>query len=134
MPNGYPLNYSHVMLPLAARTEDTTTDEQVNKYCPGFVLFMDVTEVGDPAGSVTLNLQIRDPVTGNWFTIWTAAAPIASVGMRTALFWPSPFTDAAELYTESVDIAVPRDWRIFCDHANDVNSITYSFAVSYIKG
>lgn len=134
MPYTYPFNYSEILIPRGDYTGNYRTDRQINMCYRGFVLFMYVYGVGDPPGSVTLEIQIEDPASTNWFVIWRAAAAINAIGLYAALFWPSSFTDAAELYVESVDIAIPRIWRLFANHANNVDSITYSMGVAYIKG
>lgn len=124
-------NIELTLLASAARTATTNTTDQVNYNHRGLILFVDVTA---RAASTTLtpNLQVKEVVGGNYITVWTAAAAINSSDTTIAyLFYPSALADAAELYTESVDLTIGRTWRIAMTHS-DTDSITYSVSAAMI--
>ncbi len=56
--------------------------------------------------SVTPSLQIKDPVSGKWLTIWTAAAAITGTGTKVYVltdqsFSPTGMTETKQLYMTS---------------------------------
>jgi len=123
-------NEERSLLASAARTATTNSGDQENLYHRGLILFVDVTARA-AATTLTPNLQVKD-LAGNYITVWTVAAAINSGNTSLAyLFYPSPNTDAANLYTEAVDLVVGRTWRIAMTHS-DANSITYSVACSLL--
>lgn len=129
--DSYTNNVELTLLASAARTATTPTPDQTNYNWRGLVLFIDVTA---RAGATTLtpSLQIKDPIGGDYITVWTAAAAINTAdGSFAYLFYPSPLADAAELYTEAVDLTIPRTWRVNVVHS-DGSSITYSVAAGMI--
>lgn len=124
-------NLEATLLAAAARTATTNSPDQTNYNHRGLILFVDVTARA-AATTLTPNLQVKEPVGGNYITIWTAAAAINSADTTVAyLFYPSALADAAELYTEAVDLTLGRTWRLAMTHS-DGNSVTYSVSCSMI--
>jgi hypothetical protein len=124
-------NVETTLLASAARTATTNSADQVNYNHRGLILFVDVTA---RAGTTTLtpSLQVKEPVGSNYITVWTAAAAINSADTTIAyLFYPSGLTDAANLYTEAVDLVLSRTWRLVMTHS-DGSSITYSASCAMI--
>ena len=120
-------NADGILLASAARTGDTYTEDKYNYNGDGLVLFVNVSV--DPASaSITPNIQIKDPASGNYFTAWTAAVAITAVGLYAYLFCPGGATGS---YTEAVNLRFSRIGRIFMDHA-DSDSITYSVGVTVL--
>ena len=125
-------NSEITLLASAARTATTATAAQTNTTGRGLILYVDITA---RAASTTLtpSLQTKDPVGGEWITIWTAAAALNSSNTTVAYsFYPSPSADAANLYTEAVDLLLPRTWRINVVHS-DANGVTYSLAACVVR-
>ena len=123
-------NEERVLLAAAARTATTNTADQENIVHRGLILFVDVTARA-AATTLTPSLQVKD-LAGNYITIWTVAAAINSANTSLAyLFYPSANVDAASLYTEAVDLAIGRTWRVAVAHSA-ADSITYSVACSLI--
>jgi hypothetical protein len=123
-------NEDRVLLASAARTATQTVGGANNRH-RGMVLVVNVTARA-VATTLTPSLQLLDPASGEALTIWTAAAAINSGDVTVAyLFYPSPLADAACLYTEAVDMAVPTRWQVTITHG-DANSITYSVSVIMI--
>jgi len=119
------------LLASAARTATTNSEPQANNSHRGMILVVNVTARA-AATTLTPALQLRDLVSGEYVTIWTAAAAINTGDATVAyLFYPSPNTDAASLYTEAVDMVIPTRWRAVMTHG-DADSITYSVAAMMI--
>ena len=116
----------------AARTiTPSNSADQINYNWRGFVLFVNVTARAS-AVTLTPSIQSRDPVGGDYITVWTAAAAINTAdGSVAYLFYPSPNTDAGSLYTEEIDLLVSRTWRVRMVHST-TGSITYSVAASML--
>lgn len=129
--DSYDNNIALTLLASAARTATTPTPDQTNYNHRGLALFINVTaRVGTT--TLTPSLQVKDPVGAEYHTVWTAAAAINTAdGLAVYLFYPSALADAAELYTEAVDLTVPRTWRVNVVHG-DTDSITYSVAAGMI--
>ena len=114
-------NQEIVLLASAARTATLQSADIVNYNGSGLILFLDVSAI-DATPTITLSLQIKDSISGNYFTIWTAAAGVSTVVSRAYLFTPG---GAAGSYTEAVNLRLARTWRLNVAHT-DADSITYS--------
>lgn len=126
-----PENIELTLLISAARTVTTPSLDQINRHYKGLILFVDVTARA-AATTLTPSLQVKEPVGANYITVWTASAAInTGDGTYAYLFYPSPLTDAANLYTEAVDLLVGRTWRLNMAHS-DANSITYSASAAML--
>src|ERR1041385_5303172 len=72
-------NAQGTLLASAARTATITSADQTNTNGRRLLLTIDVS--AQAGGSVTPSLQIQDPgPSGNWVTVWTAAAALTAVG------------------------------------------------------
>ena len=120
-------NTEVVLLASAARTVATSSADQVNTNNSGLILIVNITD--DPAAaSITPTLQIRDPISGNYFTVWTAAVALAAIGMAAYLF-DIGGVGVAGSFSEAVNIRLTRTWRFSMTVAN-ANSITYSVSAN----
>ena len=72
-------------------------------------------------------MQWKDPVSGTYEEIWTAAAAITATGQYVYLLGLGGSGSAGD-YDEAVNLRIPRTWRLVMTHA-DGDSITYSVAV-----
>lgn len=125
------MNDELTVLASAARTATTNSSDQLNHNHRGIILFVDITARA-AATTLTPNLQVKEPVGGNYITIWTAAAALNSADTTVAyLFYPSALADAAALYTEAVDLTFGFTWRVAMTHS-DADSITYSVSCARI--
>lgn len=120
-------NVAKTLLSSAARTADTNSSDQTNYNARGAMFFVNVTATS-ATPSVTLNVQGKDPVSGNYFTIYTSAAFTATGQFSYQVY---PGASAAGALTGAAPLTIPRTWRVFMDHA-DADSITYSVGMSYI--
>jgi hypothetical protein len=85
-----------------------------------------VSNIG--TGSITPTLQVKDSVSGNYKTIWTAAAAITANGDYVYYFADGiPATQPASMaFTEVIPYGLPsRTWRLNVV-ANNANSVSYS--------
>lgn len=114
-------NVEAILLASAARTATTNSADQTNYNGVGLILFLDVSAV-TATPSITLTLQIKDSISGDYFTVWTAAAAVTTTGEYAYLFVPG---GAAGSYTEAVNLRLGRTWRLRVTHA-DSDEITYS--------
>jgi hypothetical protein len=114
-------NQSLPLLVSAARTATLASADQINYNHSRLLLIVNVSVVG--TGSITPSLQVKDSISGNYFTVWTAAAAIVTAAMFTYYF-----ADGATggSYTEKVASQIAgRTWRLNMVH-NNANTITYS--------
>ena len=121
-------NEEITVLASAARTAQTDSSDLTNFNAQGILLTVDISL--DPStASITPNIQSKDPVSGNYSTIWTAAAALTGTGTTTYLVYPGVL--AADFNgTEAVSIALPRTWRFRMTVA-DAESMTWSAGSSY---
>lgn len=116
-------NIEQTILASAARTLETDSADLINYNGKAQLLIVSITaETATP--TITLTIQVKDPVSGAYVTIWTAAAGLDAVGVYTYLFQPG---GAAGSYTEAVNLRIPRTWRVKVTVA-DADSMTYSIA------
>lgn len=108
------------LLASAARTITTNSADQTNYNHRGLILTVDVSVIG--TGSITPSIQAKDSISGNYKTIWTAAA--ALVGNGTAVYALYPNSVAAS-FTEAASIMLTRTWRLVLT-SNNANSVTAS--------
>jgi hypothetical protein len=113
-----------VVLASAARTATQTQADQTNFNHRGIVVVLDMTIVG--TGSVTLEIDGKDPVSGKYYALLTGAAVITN---STNIYRVYPGLTAAANATAN-DV-LPRTWRIKVT-ANNSNSCTYSVGAMLI--
>ena len=114
-------NVELTLLASSARTAEANSADQVSYNHTGLIIVVDAS-VDGAAASITPTLEIKDSISGNYFTIWTAAVPIADVVTRAYLFTPG---GEGGSYTEAVNLRIGRTWR-FTMTVADADSITYS--------
>lgn len=120
-------NDTAVVLASAARGATVNSADQVNYDNDHMLLFLDIT-VQTAAETVQLEVEMEDPISGGYFSVWTAAAAVGVVGLYTYLLGPA---NIAALYTEQIHIVVPRLWRLVSTQVG-VGPITYSVAAVYM--
>lgn len=124
------INKSVTLLASAARTALANSADQTNVIGRGLIIYVEVT-VDDAAASITPSLEIKDSISGDYFTIWTAAAPIAAVSTVVYAFYPGNVTGADASFTESQNIPIPHTWRFHMAVA-DTDAITYSVSAQVL--
>lgn len=118
-------NYESTLLASAARTVATNGTDQNNRNGKGCHLHINISAW--TAGSITVTVQGKDPVSGTYYTILTSAA-LAAVGFTTLRVYPG-LTPVANLTENDI---LPRTWRVSVA-VSSADSITYSIGNSVIQ-
>ncbi len=124
-------NREATVLANAARTATTASADQTLYNSRSVVLIVNIASIVDTP-SITPTLQIKDSISGNYFTIWTAAAALTAAGTYAYLFALGGAGSAGS-FTEAVAIPVTRTWRVNMVHA-DADSATYSVSSCALVG
>lgn len=123
------VNIGYSLLASAARTSTGTGTDQTNYNWSKLIVIVNVTARA-AATTLTPSLQVKDSVSGNYFTIWTAAAAINTASGTFS--YQFAIGGAAGSHTESVNLALPQMWRLVCT-PNDANSLTYSASAQTLR-
>lgn len=118
MPVGVQHDADVVFLASAARTTTQTQADQANATKQGIEVLINMSVVG--TGSITVTIQGKDPISGNYFTVLASAAIVTNILTRLRVY---PGLTAAANSREN-DV-LPSVWRILVT-ANNANSATYS--------
>lgn len=123
-------NQAVTILASAARTAAPTITDQVNYGYRAVIVIVSVTaSAATPA--VTPSLQVKDSISGNYKTIWTAAAALDGTTGTYAYVFALGGAGLAGSFVEAVNIPLPQTWRLQMTHA-DVDSITYSVSAQLL--
>ncbi len=112
------------LLASAARTTTQTVADQTNYNARGIVVVLDMTVVG--TGSVTLEIDAKDPVSGKYYAVLTGAA-VTTNSTNVYTVYPGNTVTA----NVSASTVLPRTWRVKVT-ANNANSATYSVGAMLI--
>lgn len=112
------------LLASAARTTTQTVADQTNFNGRGVVVTLDVTSAG--TGSITLEIDYKDPVSGKYLPLLTGAAVVAN-GTTQYTVYPG-ITAAANA---AASMILPRTWRVVVT-ANNANPVTYSVGAAVL--
>lgn len=117
-------NMDAVLLASAARTITTASADQTNYNGSGVIVVLDMSVIG--TGSVTLTIQGKDSISGNYYTLLAGAAVVGNSTNAYTVYPAAPATANV-----SANAPLPRTWRINVV-ANNANSATYSVSASVI--
>jgi hypothetical protein len=112
------------LLASSARTTTQTVADQTNYNARGVIVTLDVTSAS--SGSITLEIDYKDPVSGKYIALLTGAAV---TGTGTTQYTVYPGITAATNVAASM--ILPRTWRVVVT-ANNSNSMTYSVGASLV--
>ena len=112
------------LLASAARTTTQTVADQTNYNARGIIVVLDMTVVG--TGSVTLEIDAKDPVSGKYYAVLTGAA-VTTNSTNVYTVYPGNTVTA----NVSASTVLPRTWRVKVT-ANNANSATYSVGAMLI--
>lgn len=118
-------NTDITVLASAARVASVNSADIVNYNAKGLHLVIDVTAIA-ATPSITVTIQGRDALSGQYYTILASAA-IVAVGTTVLRVYPA-LVAAANLIANDI---LPRTWRVSVT-AVDADSITYSVGASLI--
>lgn len=118
-------NLDNISLIAASGVTTTQTgSDQVNYNHRGLIVVLSMTVVG--TGSVTLTIQGKDPVSGQYYTMLAGAAVITNSTNVYTVYPGAPATANV-----SANAPLPRTWRVLAT-ANNANPTTYTVAASII--
>lgn len=117
-------NTDITVLASAARTATLNSGDLTNYNGRGLHVVVDVTNAG--TGSITITIQGKDALSGQYYTLLTGAA-VTTVSTNVYKVYPG-LTAAANAVASDI---LPRTYRILMTH-NNANSITYSVGASII--
>lgn len=119
-------NIQGTLLASAARTATTASPDQTNFNSTGKLrVYVDVTVAG--TGSITVEIDEKDPISGAYIAILTSAAITANG--ETVLRVGVGLTAAANSVANDF---VPRAWRVNVT-ANNSNAMTYSVGYALVN-
>lgn len=114
------------LLASAERTENINSADQTNSFGRGVHVTLNVT-VREGTSSITLKIQGKDPVSGEYYDILEGAA-VDSVSTNVYKVHPS-----IEAVTNvAAKDMLPRVWRVRVEHGN-ADAITYSVGASVVR-
>lgn len=119
-------NIEGTLLVSAARTATVPSSDQVNRNARGVRVRINVSSVTDTP-SITVAIEEKDSISGNYVAILTSAA-ITTTGQKTTLV---VYPGIAAVANVKADDPLPRTWRVNVTHG-DADSITYSIDYAYI--
>ena len=108
----------------AARTATLNSGDLTNYNGRGLHVVLDVTNAG--TGSITLTIQAKDALSGQYYTLLAGAA-VTTVSTNVYKVFPG----ATAVANAAANDILPRTYRILVTH-NNANSITYSVGASII--
>lgn len=108
------------LLASAARTATVSSADQTNFNARGVRVRINVSSVTDTP-SITVAVEEKDSISGNYVAILTSAA-ITTTGQKTTLVVYPGIAASANV---KADDPLPRTWRVTVTHG-DADSITYS--------
>lgn len=120
-------NQGATILASAARTAETNSaDQTLRAGLRGVRLSVNVSAIVDTP-SITVNVQVKDPVSGTYTTVLSSAA-IVGTGLTHLMVYPGCVAVANKVLNEPL----ARTWRVNVAHA-DTDSITYSIAADLLE-
>jgi hypothetical protein len=116
----------------AAYTSTQTQADQTNPTAKGIMIVVNVTSAG--TGSITPEIDVKDPVSSAYVSIMTASAAIVANGTYTYLVYPGAASTAGTNngLTQTSQNVLTRTWRVKVT-ANNANSVTYSVGAMLIN-
>lgn len=118
-------NTDLVLLASGSRTATTSSADQVNANCRGIKVFLSTTTIG--TGSITLSIEGKDPISGNYVTLLSGAAVTTNTTNVYTVYPGAPATANV-----SANDVLPRDFRVTVT-ANNANAAVYSVSASLIQ-
>lgn len=116
-------NFEGTLFTSAVRTATNNSGDLKNHNYRYLTIYISVS--ADSGADVTPSVQVKEIVSGNYDTIWTAAAAISAVGEFTYQLGPGLLASVDGDYIDTENVVVPKTFRIVMTH-NDSTSITYS--------
>lgn len=121
------LNTQSIVTLTAAGAGTTNSDDQTNLYGRGVVVFANISAKSGTI-AVTVSVQGKDPVSGEYYTILTSAS-LTATGFTTLTIYPG----ATATSNVSASEPLPLTWRVQVVSGTGVTpSVTMTVAASVI--
>lgn len=131
-------NMTATALTSSARTATTNSADLTNPGNKGVIIALDVTATPNDAQTLTLEVQVKDPVSAKYVTITAYTALLASTlgatpTTETYLYtlYPGTAETAAVAKHELQALVIPFNWRVRMVHSA-AGSWTYTVGLQYI--
>jgi hypothetical protein len=115
-------NLAGTVLASAARGSTTNGSDLTSYNGKRLALIVNVSDAS-AGGSITPSLQVKDSISGSYFTVWTASVAITTATTVAYLFGPG---ESGGSWTEKLAFGVPGRTFRFVFTANNANNLTYS--------
>lgn len=121
--------YGETLLASAARTATANTATLFNHESLGVLLYLDVTAAA-ATPSVVPTVQFS-PDGGTTWVNYAAFTAVTGIAATSYLLYPGILASADGALSESVNLPLPRCWRVSMVAA-DADSLTYSLVVQFL--
>jgi len=111
-------NLEEVILASRSRSATTNSEDQVNHYCRGVRLFLDVTANPGNDETLTLAIEMKDPASGKYRSI-TPYVPTVANTNDTYIYelYPGSLETVPTPNHEVQGGSLPRTWRVKVTHS-----------------
>ncbi len=117
-------NVDAVLVVGVGQTVTVASNDQTNPYGRGVKVLVNTTAIG--TGSITVNIQGKDPASGQYYTILASAAITTNVANVYTVY-----PGLASVANISANDVLPRTWRVNVV-AGNANPANYTVAASVI--
>jgi hypothetical protein len=117
---------SSALITAVASTSTKTGTDQSNTKNKGALLVLNVSAISGVAATVTLSAQGKDPISGNYYTLFAGTA-ITATGTTMYQIYPGS-TAAASAFNGPL----PAAWRVVATQAGTSNVISYTVSATLI--
>jgi len=120
-------NTEITILNSAVRSVTNVSADLTNRGAAGVIIYFNVSAVPG-TDTVTLSVEGKDPVSGNYGVIFTAAAIATTVQPARYIIYPGASGTGP---TATLACPIPRTWRVKITHSAASN-FTYSVGAAYV--
>lgn len=114
------------LITATSSTATKTGTDQTNLKYRGALIVLNVSAIAGVAATVTLSAQGKDPVSGNYYTLFAGAA-ITAAGTTLYQIYPAS-TAGASAYNGPL----PATWRVVATQSGTSNVISYTVGSTVI--
>lgn len=123
-------NHGETVLASAAQTADVQTAAQDNPSARGVRLYLDITAASGTSPTLDGDVEVQDPVTGDWVAIPGASfAQATGISAQQLVIYPG----IAETANVSVNDFLSRTWRVNFSIGGGTPSFTFSLGADLLR-
>jgi len=124
-------NAEVTILASAARNAAGNSSDLTNHNAKGIMIYVDVTAVSGTSPDLDINIQMKDPVSGDYQGIMENLN-ISAAGNYIIIVYPGAVETTAFGAIETQGLPLPRTWRIYYTIGGTTPSFTFSIGGAYI--